>query len=189
MGFMDKVKSQAGALAEKAQEGAKAGQEKLSQLQAKKQSDALLLELGGLVYVQQAGRPAPGGEARVEAIMAELRSHEQANGPITVTGATGMAPPASGGSVPDSYSGSVPSSSAGAATPTTIPSSSSGGIPASSSSDAGAATPSTIPSSSSGGTPSSSAGDSGSPEPSTNPSSSSGSIPPSSSGGSTPSSE
>lgn len=144
MGFMDKVKSQAGALAEKAQEGAKAGQEKLSQMQAKKQADGLLLELGGLVYVQQAGRPAPGGEARVEAIIAELRAHEQANGPIAVTGATGMAPPASGGSVPSSYSGGVPTSSGGdsgsgeepgtpAASPSTIPTSSSGGIPTSSS--------------------------------------------------------
>jgi len=35
MGFMDKVKAQATVLAEKAQEGAKAGQAKLSDMQAK----------------------------------------------------------------------------------------------------------------------------------------------------------
>ena len=44
MGFMDKVKSQASALADKAQEGAKAGQDKLSQMQSKKHSEAMLLE-------------------------------------------------------------------------------------------------------------------------------------------------
>ena len=41
MGFMDKVKAQATVLAEKAQEGAKAGQAKLSDMQAKKHADAL----------------------------------------------------------------------------------------------------------------------------------------------------
>ena len=40
MGFMDKVKAQADQLAQKAQEGAKAGQDKLSGLQAKRHTDS-----------------------------------------------------------------------------------------------------------------------------------------------------
>jgi len=36
MGLMDKVKSQASALADKAQEGAKVGQERLMQMQTKR---------------------------------------------------------------------------------------------------------------------------------------------------------
>ena len=63
MGFMDKVKAQATVLAEKAQEGAKAGQAKLSEMQAKKHADALLLELGGIVYTQQVG-PCGGRRGR-----------------------------------------------------------------------------------------------------------------------------
>ena len=58
MGFMDKVKAQATTLAEKAQEGAKAGQAKISEMQAKKHADSLLLELGGIVYPsRRAARP------------------------------------------------------------------------------------------------------------------------------------
>ena len=142
MGFMDKVKSQAGALAEKAQEGAKAGQEKLSQMQAKKQADALLLELGGLVYTQQENRAGPDASQRIEAIVGELRNWEATNGPVAVTGATGAVPPASGGSVPTSYSGTaapspdpgagpvtIPTSSASSDSASTIPTSSEGSLP------------------------------------------------------------
>jgi len=69
MGLMDKVKSQASLLAEKAQEGAKVGQERLMQMQTKRQSDALLLELGGLTYLARAGRPTPGADARIDELL------------------------------------------------------------------------------------------------------------------------
>ncbi len=89
MGFMDKVKAQAAGLAEKAQEGAKAGQAKLSDMQAKKHADALLLELGGLVYADQAGRGTPEGETRSAAIIEELRQHVATIVPVAVTTAVG----------------------------------------------------------------------------------------------------
>ena len=57
MGFMDKVKDKGAGLAQKAQEQAKLGQDKLSGMQAKRHADALLQELGGIVYCQRAGRP------------------------------------------------------------------------------------------------------------------------------------
>jgi hypothetical protein len=99
MGLMDKVKSQASLLAEKAQEGAKVGQERLMQMQGKRQSDALLLELGGLTYVARAGRAAPGADDRIAEIVTQLETFEAEHGPVVVTPAV---PPAgeSGSYVP-----------------------------------------------------------------------------------------
>ena len=93
MGFMDKVKAQATVLAEKAQEGAKAGQAKLSEMQAKKHADALLLELGGIVYTQQVGRAADNTDARAAELVAELRQFETEHGQVTVTSASAPTPP------------------------------------------------------------------------------------------------
>jgi len=96
MGLMDKVKSQASALADKAQEGAKVGQERLMQMQTKRQSDALLLELGGLTYLARAGRPVPGADARIDELVNQVGAFETAHGPIAVTAA--VPPPGEGGS-------------------------------------------------------------------------------------------
>lgn len=121
MGFMDKVKSQATAIAEKAQEGAKLGQDKLSQMQAKKQSDALLLELGGLTYLAKTGRPEPGGDARIEQLVAQLTSFEDSHGQVAVTPAT--PPPGDSGTYVPSASGSpaTPSAPTGATVPESAP--------------------------------------------------------------------
>ncbi len=110
MGFMDKVKAQATVLAEKAQEGAKAGQAKLSDMQAKKHADSLLLELGGIVYTQQAGRAPADADARATELIEQVRQFEAEHGPVTVTSATLMAPAAPDGSF-------VPTSSAAGDTP------------------------------------------------------------------------
>ena len=96
MGFLDKVKTQATALAEKAQDGARAGQEKLSGMQAKRQADALLLELGGLTYLARAGRAAPDGDAQVARLMDQLAAHEAEHGPVSVS--PPVAPPGETGS-------------------------------------------------------------------------------------------
>lgn len=117
MGFMDKVKSQASALAEKAQEGARAGQGKLSAMQAKHHADALLLELGGLTYLARAGRSTPANEARVEQLVAELSAHETAHGPVVVSPA--VAPPGESGSY---LPGTAPAAPTSATPATTMPS-------------------------------------------------------------------
>lgn len=96
MGFMDKVKAQATTLAEKAQEGAKAGQAKLSEMQAKKHADALLLELGGIVYTQQAGRAAVDADTRAAEIVEQLRQFETEHGQVTVTPASAATAVAAG---------------------------------------------------------------------------------------------
>jgi len=134
---MDKVKAQATTLAEKAQEGAKAGQAKLSDMQAKKQADSLLLELGGIVYSQQVGRAPADADAKTSALIEQLRQHEAEHGPISVTSATLVAPPAPDGSfVPTSSSAGDTPAQASAPAPTVVTGggipSSTGGIPQSS---------------------------------------------------------
>ena len=76
MGFLDKVKATV-------QEGAKTGQDKLSGMQAKRHADALLQELGEIVYCQRAGRPGTPGDDRVAAIMSQLQAYEAEHGQIT----------------------------------------------------------------------------------------------------------
>ncbi len=110
MGFMDKVKAQATVLAEKAQEGAKAGQAKLSDMQAKKHADSLMLELGGIVYTQKVGRAPADADAKASELIEQLRQFEAEHGPVTVTSATLIAPAAPDGSF-------VPASSAAGDTP------------------------------------------------------------------------
>lgn len=85
MGLMDKMKSQAAVLAERAQEGARMGQDRLAQAQDKHHSDALLLELGGLSYLARSGRPVEGSDARIEELGRQLAAFEALHGPVTVT--------------------------------------------------------------------------------------------------------
>ncbi|MHB1508876.1 MAG: hypothetical protein ACYCST_02100 [Acidimicrobiales bacterium] len=109
MGFMDKVKAQADVLAQKAQEGAKAGQDKLSALQAKRQADSMLEELGAIIYCQRAGRSGVPGEDRVAALIAQLQAYEAEHGPITPTAADAPTDPAASAPAPGG-GGFIPSS-------------------------------------------------------------------------------
>ncbi len=84
MGLMDKVKAQATVLADKAQTGMQQGQTKLQELQAGKQVDHLLRELGAYVFLSERGRAQPDGEARVAAIMGQLDALEAAGTAVTV---------------------------------------------------------------------------------------------------------
>ncbi|HTZ10175.1 MAG TPA: hypothetical protein VMB72_13955 [Acidimicrobiales bacterium] len=120
MGLMDKVKSQATQLAEKAQQAGQMGQAKLAEVQAKRKADALLLELGGLTYLGRVGRGEPDGGSRATELVGLLQSHEAEHGPVTVTSANAALAEASGVVDP---SGTAP---APAAAP---PTSSSGPIP------------------------------------------------------------
>ena len=64
MGFMDKVKAQATVLADKAQTGVQQGQTKLQEMQATKQADHLLRELGAYVFLSERGAPSPTARPR-----------------------------------------------------------------------------------------------------------------------------
>lgn len=93
MGIMDKVKAQATQIADKAQQAGQVGQAKIAEIQAKRRSDALLLELGGLVYTERAGRAAPDTETRIAGVVARLQAYEAEHGQVTVTGAEESASP------------------------------------------------------------------------------------------------
>ena len=84
MGFMDKVKAQAAQVAEKAQEGIKTGQTKVEEAQGRKKGDALLRELGSLVYAQRTGRASDEADADIERIVVDLRALEEDQPPVAV---------------------------------------------------------------------------------------------------------
>lgn len=86
MGLLDKVKTQAASATASAtamaKDAAHKGQAKLDALQAKRAADALLRDLGALVYGERSGRPAPTADADKERLIESLRAHEAEHGPI-----------------------------------------------------------------------------------------------------------
>jgi hypothetical protein len=73
MGLMDKVKAQA-------TEFAREGKAKYDQVQATRRADAMLRNLGAVVYKERTGRGAPDSQAQVDKLVADLSAHEAANG-------------------------------------------------------------------------------------------------------------
>jgi hypothetical protein len=104
MGLMDKVKAQATVLADKAQTGLAQGQTKIQEMQAGKQVDHLLRELGAYAFLSERGRTPPDGEAKVADLMAQLDALEAAGNPVSLTPETPVPP--TGGQVPPG--GAVP---------------------------------------------------------------------------------
>jgi len=101
MGLMDKVKAQATVLADKAQTGMQQGQVKIQEMQAGKQVDHLLRELGAYVFLSERGRTQPDSEAKVADLLSQLDALEAAGTPVTVTMDP---PPPPGGAVPVTHS-------------------------------------------------------------------------------------
>jgi hypothetical protein len=133
MGLLDKVKAQATVLADKAQTGMQQGQTKIQEMQAGKQVDHLLRELGAYVFLSERGRGQADAEAKVAGIMSQLDGLEAAGSVVTINPDPGAVPAA--GAVPQSgpvAEGSPPAVAnpipqAGSAPPTaggTIPTSS-----------------------------------------------------------------
>ena len=77
MSLLDKVKNQAGQLAEKAQQGVAQGKDKLDDLQSKKKGDALLRDLGAAYFAQQHG---DGTADAVAAALAAVEAHVAEHG-------------------------------------------------------------------------------------------------------------
>jgi hypothetical protein len=106
MGLLDKVKAQATVLADKAQTGMQQGQTKIQEMQAGKQADHLLRELGAYVFLSERGRGQADAEAKVTGIMGQLDSLEAAGTPVTITPEPAAAPAT--GAVPQSVPPSAP---------------------------------------------------------------------------------
>jgi hypothetical protein len=82
MGLMDKVKAQAEQAVAKGKQGMAQGQAKIEEMQAKKQGDALLRDLGAAVYAQKTGKAGAEADADIERLVSELRAHESEHGAI-----------------------------------------------------------------------------------------------------------
>jgi hypothetical protein len=80
MGLMDKVKAQATQLAQKTQETARDGMAKFDQAQGKRQGDAMLRNLGALVYADRTGRGSPDTQQQVDQLIADISTFESENG-------------------------------------------------------------------------------------------------------------
>lgn len=79
MGLMDKVKAQATQIAQQAQGAAQEGRAKLDQVQASRRGDALLRQLGSLVFAERTGRGSPDSAARIEQLITEISDYERQN--------------------------------------------------------------------------------------------------------------
>jgi hypothetical protein len=80
MGLMDKVKAQASQLGQKAQEAAQEGKARIDQAQASRRGDAMLRQLGALVFAERTGRGTADSQAKIDQLISDISAHEQANG-------------------------------------------------------------------------------------------------------------
>ncbi len=80
MGLMDRVKAQATLAAQKAQEAAQQGKDKLDQAQANRRGDAMLRQLGVIVYADRTGRGTPDSQAKIDKLINDISAHERENG-------------------------------------------------------------------------------------------------------------
>jgi hypothetical protein len=73
MGLLDKAKEAAKTVGDKAQEGIKAGQEKVDEVKTKKRISDLKEELGGIVFEQRAGTPLASADADIDRIVGQIK--------------------------------------------------------------------------------------------------------------------
>ena len=88
MPLFDKVKEQAAQAAQKAQEAAQKGQAKLDETQAKRREDALLRDLGALVYADRSGTADASNSDDIERLVSEITAHRSAQTPTAADPST-----------------------------------------------------------------------------------------------------
>ena len=76
MGLLDKAKDAAKVVGDKAQEGLKAGQEKVDAVKTKKHIDDLKEQIGGIVYLQRTGAPSASADADIDRMVGEIKDAE-----------------------------------------------------------------------------------------------------------------
>lgn len=76
MGFLDKVKDTTKQLGEKAQQGVKAGQDKIEETKAKRHISDLKEQLGGIVFAQRTGNPPENADAEIARLVDEISAAE-----------------------------------------------------------------------------------------------------------------
>jgi hypothetical protein len=80
MGLMDRVREQAAQLAQKTQEAAKEGREKLDQAQARRRADAMFRDLGAALYAERTGRAGADNAAKMDRLVEALKRQEAEQG-------------------------------------------------------------------------------------------------------------
>ena len=89
MGLLDKVKEQAGQIADKAQQGVTQGKDKIEELQVHKKGDALLRDLGAAYFAQlRHDGPAAAVDAALAAMDAHVAEHGQPARTVDLTDPT-----------------------------------------------------------------------------------------------------
>lgn len=100
MGLLDKVKTQAATASATAtamaKDAAQKGQAKIDAIQAKRTADALLHDLGAVVYAQRTGRGSVSSDADASRLVEALSAHEREHGPIDLGANAGSASPQPG---------------------------------------------------------------------------------------------
>jgi hypothetical protein len=76
MGLLDKAKDAAKVVGDKAQEGLKAGQEKVDEVKTKKQIEDLKEEIGGIVFLQRTGAAPATADADIDKLVKEIQDAE-----------------------------------------------------------------------------------------------------------------
>jgi hypothetical protein len=107
MGLMDRVKAQATQLAQKTQEAAQEGKARLDQAQANRRADALLRQLGALVFAERTGRGTPDSQAKIDELISTISAHERENG-LNLAQATAPPPASPDGGQPGTDPGAPP---------------------------------------------------------------------------------
>jgi hypothetical protein len=80
MGLMDRVKAQAAQIAQQAQEAAQEGKARIDQAQASRRGDALLRQLGSVVFAERTGRGTADSQARIDQLVNDISAYERENG-------------------------------------------------------------------------------------------------------------
>jgi len=96
MGLMDKVKAQANQLSQKTQDAAREGKARLDQAQANRRTDALLRNLGALVYAERTNRGTPGTQDQITKLISDIQAHEAENGINLSPSGSATVPPQGG---------------------------------------------------------------------------------------------
>jgi hypothetical protein len=127
MGLLDNLKQSANTLAQSVNDTVAKGQQSMDQSASRKHADALLRDLGALVYARDSGRGTPTVDADIERVTADLRAVEAQGGVVDLAMKAGAppdaAPPPPGAAAggppppPGAAAASPPPPPGGAATP------------------------------------------------------------------------
>ena len=100
MGFLDKVKEVGNQAASSVNQAVSKGQQQFDEQKSRKQSDALLRDLGALVYRRDSGRGDTTTDASITRITAELQALEAAGSPVDLSERAGAVPAQAEGAAP-----------------------------------------------------------------------------------------